>query len=197
MRVYTLFSLNSFVSTIALMVFILPSAIEAGEKDLSKKPITVAEVKAAQKAWCDGLIKIGKIYEKKGNYKKFAKDFIAETYDYENGKVFFRPTLAVSPRAFRKTAEGALAYFVGGNPKYPEDKGFALAPWVKVGFDSDEERNGIQIHGNIAVVMGNVYLTDKAGNEIKVDKTFVFRRCEDGKLRLIAHKSALPNMPSE
>jgi hypothetical protein len=28
-----------------------------------------------------------------------------------------------------------------------------------------------------------------------VDKTFVFKRCEDGKLRLIVHKSALPFDP--
>jgi len=29
-----------------------------------------------------------------------------------------------------------------------------------------------------------------------VDKTFVFRRCADGRLRLCAHKSALPYLPN-
>lgn len=43
--------------------------------------------------------------------------------------------------------------------------------------------------------MGNVYAVDYQGNEIMVDKTFVFRLCRDGKLRLCAHKSALPYVP--
>jgi hypothetical protein len=29
-----------------------------------------------------------------------------------------------------------------------------------------------------------------------VDKTFAFRKCPDGKLRLVVHKSALPFDPS-
>ena len=43
--------------------------------------------------------------------------------------------------------------------------------------------------------MGNVYLADYQGNEIKVDKTFVFRLCRDQQLRLCVHKSALPYSP--
>src|SRR5262249_55137495 len=50
----------------------------------------------------------------------------------------------------------------------------------------------IQIHGDIAITMGNVYLQNAVGDEIMVDKTFVFRRCRDGRLRLCVHKSALP-----
>jgi hypothetical protein len=30
-----------------------------------------------------------------------------------------------------------------------------------------------------------------------VDKVFAFRKCSDGKLRLVVHKSALPNMPAK
>ena len=43
--------------------------------------------------------------------------------------------------------------------------------------------------------MGNVYLVNAAGEETMVDKTFVFRRCADGRLRLCVHKSALPYTP--
>jgi hypothetical protein len=60
--------------------------------------------------------------------------------------------------------------------------------------DGDE---GIQIHGNIAITMGNVWVTDKDGNETMVDKTFVFKKDEDGKLKLILHKSALPYSPDK
>lgn len=161
--------------------------------DESKKAITTDEVVAAVKAWCDGLVQIGKIKTDGGDYKEFARKLIDDTYDYKNGNVFFRPTLAISPRAFRKTKEGALSYFVGGNKDFPEDGGFALKPWVKVWADDDKLENGIQIHGDIAITMGNLYLQPKDGEQIMVDKTFVFKRCPDGKLRLIVHKSALPN----
>jgi len=42
------------------------------------------------------------------------------------GAVLFKPTLPVNPQTFRATRAGALAYFVGGDPSFPKDKGFAL-----------------------------------------------------------------------
>jgi len=160
--------------------------------------ITEAEVNAAQQAWCDGLIKIGKVYKDHGDYKATASQVIDDEYDFKEGKVFFRPTLAVAPQAFRTTKEGTLAYFVGGDPKFPGDKGFALAPWIKCRYDNAiEGSNAIQVYGDIALAMGNVYLTGEHGKEIFVDKFFAFRKGSDGKLRLIVHKSALPNEPKK
>jgi hypothetical protein len=158
--------------------------------------ITEQEVNAAQNAWCDALVTIGRVYSERGDYKAVASRLIDELYDYKDGTVFFKPTLAYGANAFRSTKEGALSYFVGGNPKFPEDTGFALKRWVKVRYDNNAAENGIQIHGNIAVTMGNFYVTNSEGNEIMVEKTLVFRRCSDGKLRLCAHKSALPFDPS-
>lgn len=170
----------------------------ANAADPARKPITEEEVNAAQQAWCDGLVKIGQLYKEKGDYKGFASKFMDDMYDFKEGKVFFKPTLAFGKNTFRKTKEGTLAYFIGGNPEFPEDKGFAFAPWVKVRYDNaGEGNNGIQIHGEVALTMGNVYLTDAAGKEIMVDKTFAFRRGSDGKLRLIVHKSALPFTPEK
>lgn len=159
--------------------------------------ITESEVNAAQQAWCDGLIRIGKIYMDGGDYKAAASQVLDDLYDYNEGKVFFKPTLASGKNTFRPTREGALAYFVGGNGSFPEDSGFALKQWVKVRYDNNAGENGIQIHGDIAITMGNVYLTSAKGDEVMVDKTFVFRRCKDGKLRLCAHKSALPFDPAK
>lgn len=45
--------------------------------------------------------------------------------------------------------------------------------------------------------MGNVWVTDKDGNEVMVDKTWVFKKGKDSKLRIIVHKSALPFAPAE
>jgi hypothetical protein len=169
--------------------------------DATVKPsitITEVEVNGAQQAWCDGLVKIGKTYKESADYKAAANQFIDDAYDFNEGKVFFRPTLAVAPQGFRTTKAGTLAYFVGGDQNFPNDKGFALKPWVKCRYDNAVEgSNAIQIHGDIALAMGNVYLTGEDGKEIFVDKLFVFRKGSDGKLRLIVHKSALPNLPSE
>jgi hypothetical protein len=162
-----------------------------------KSSITEADVNAVQQAWCDALVQIGHVHEKGGDYKTVASKLIDDLYDYREGKVFFRPTLAFGKNTFRNTKEGALSYFVGGNPAFPEDTGFALKHWTKVRYDNNAAENGIQIHGDIAITMGNVYLTNAKGEEIKVDKTFVFRKCSDGNLRLCAHKSTLPNEAGE
>lgn len=166
--------------------------VEEGAQNI----VTYEEVNAAQQAWCDALIKIGQVKEEGGDYKAYAEQVLSDAYNYDYGKVFFKPTLAFGNQTFRNDKKGALAYFVGGDPDYPNDNGFALKPWVKARYDNAGSNNeGIQIYGSVAITMGNVYLTDKEGNEIMVDKTWVFRKGKDGKLRIIVHKSALPYSP--
>lgn len=168
--------------------------VEEGAQDI----ITYEEVNAAQQAWCDALVKIGQLKESGGDYKAYAEQVLSEAYNYDHGKVFFKPTLAYGAQTFRNDKQGALAYFVGGDPNYPNDKGFALKPWVKARYDNAGEKNeGIQIYGSVAITMGNVWVTDKEGNEVMVDKTWVFKKGKDGKLRIIVHKSALPFTPTE
>ena len=182
----------------AAMAVLLATHIQAVADDPVKKAaISEEEVNAAQQAWCDGLVQIGKVHKDGGNYQAVASELIDDLYDYKEGKVFFKPTLAFGKNTFRNTREGALSYFIGGNKDFPEDSGFALKHWVKVRYDNKAAENGIQIHGDVAITMGNVYFTNAKGEEVMVDKTFVFRRCKDGKLRLCAHKSALPFEPSK
>ena len=160
--------------------------------------ITYDEVKAAQQAWCDALVKIGQLKESGGDYQAFTDQVLSDAYNYDFGKVFFKPTLAFGDQTFRNDKKGARAYFIGGDPDYPNDKGFALKPWVKARFDNAGENNeGIQIYGSVAITMGNVWVSDPDGNEVKVDKTWVFRKGKDGKLRIIVHKSSLPFSPAE
>lgn len=166
--------------------------VEEGAQDI----ITYDEVNAAQQAWCDALVKIGQIKEEGGDYKAYAEQVLSEAYNYDQGKVFFIPTLAFGPQTFRNDKKGALAYFVGGDADFPDDKGFALKPWVKARYDNAGDKNeGIQIYGSVAITMGNVWVTDKEGNEVMVDKTWVFKKGKDGKLRIIVHKSSLPFSP--
>lgn len=168
--------------------------VEEGAQDI----ITYDEVNAAQQAWCDALVKIGQINEEGGDYKAFASQVLSEAYNYDQGKVFFKPTLAFGDQTFRNDKKGALAYFVGGDPDFPNDKGFALTPWVKARYDNAGANNeGIQIYGSVAITMGNVWVTSKDGKEVMVDKTWVFKKGKDGKLRIIVHKSSLPFSPSK
>lgn len=160
--------------------------------------ITYEEVNKAQQDWCDALVKIGKLKEEGGDYKSFAEQVLSDAYNYDYGKVFFKPTLAYGDQTFRNDKKGALAYFIGGDADYPNDKGFALTPWVKARYDNAGKNNeGIQIYGSIAITMGNVWVTDKNGKEVMVDKTWVFKKGKDGKLRIIVHKSSLPFSPTK
>jgi len=166
--------------------------VEEGAQDI----ITYDEVNAAQQAWCDALVKIGKLKEEGGDYRAFAEQVLSDAYNYDNGKVFFKPTLAFGDQTFRNDKKGALSYFVGGDPDYPNDKGFALNPWVKARYDNAGDKNeGIQIYGSVAITMGNVWVTGTDGKEVMVDKTWVFKKGKDGILRIIVHKSALPFAP--
>jgi len=162
---------------------------------MATSPITEQMVNAAQQAWCDGLVHIGAVAAAGGDVRTAAGDLVDALYDYAEGTVFFKPTLAFGKNTFRSTKEGAISYFVGGDANFPEDTGFALKRWVKVWYDNNAAENGIQIHGDIAITMGNVYLQNAVGDEVMVDKTFVFRLCRDGELRLCVHKSALPYSP--
>jgi len=156
----------------------------------AKTSITPDEVNAAQQKWCDGLLEIGGAYRQGGDhYKAVASRFTDNLYDYKEGRVFFKPTLAFGEHTFRPTREGALSYFIKGI--IPSDEGFALKHWVKCGYTNNAGGSGIQIHGDIAITMGNVSLTNNEGKVTTVDKTFVFRKCSDGKLRLCVHHSSL------
>jgi hypothetical protein len=154
-------------------------------------PVTEEEVLEVQKAWGEGIVKIGEVYLGKGDYKKIAIEHIKNFYNYEEEPVFFKPTLA-SVNQFRTDFRGALSYFVGGDEKYPEDQGFALRPWRKVRW----ENIGIKIMGEVAIAMGNYYFTPyNESKEVKVEYSFVYKRNKEGKLKTILHDSHFPYKP--
>ncbi|MFZ3192823.1 MAG: hypothetical protein WA154_06425 [Moraxellaceae bacterium] len=155
--------------------------------------ITEADVLAAQQAWGNALVKIATDYDEGGiaKAKATAEAVLDAAYGYNMGAVLFKPTLAVAPQTFRPTKEGALAYFVGNNPKFPNDKGFALKGWRSFSVTN----SAIQLHGNTAMSIGNVSVTDKAGKTTTVDKTWGYVRDDQGNLRIVLHHSSLPYQP--
>lgn len=157
----------------------------------SKNIISEPEVIAAQQAWCKSLLDISSTYDKSGEKaaNDLASNVIDAAYFYQEGPVLFKPTLTTNPQTFRTTKEGALSYFVGGDPNFPNDKGFALGGWQKCEIDNA----GINISGNNATTLGKVHFTNKNGEVTTVDKTWKFIKDNAGKLRIVVHHSSLEN----
>jgi len=176
---------RAFADTLGSKV--VPSSVKA---PVVNRAITESEVLSAQKAWGDALVSISTTYDinGKGAAKALAGKVIDEAYGYQFGVVLFKPTLTVAPQTFRTTRAGALAYFVGDDPAFPMDKGFALKGWRKV----EIKNAAVFISGNTATSMGNVLITDKNGKTTTVDKTWQFFKDDNGKLRIILHHSSLP-----
>lgn len=155
--------------------------------------VTETEVQAAQEAWGKALVQISRDFDSGGIQKatQTANAVLDAAYGYNMGPVLFKPTLTHGEQTFRTTREGALAYFVGGSKTFPDDSGFALKGWEKYEY----KNAGVIIDGDMAITMGNVYLYDKKGQITKVDKTWAFRKDDQGKLRIVLHHSSLPYTP--
>ena len=166
----------------------------------SSYSVKLTDVLSAQSAWGEALIKISADYKSGGlsKAKATAENVIDQAYNYQFGPVAFKPTLTSAPQTFRPAFDGALSYFVGGNSEYPGDKGFALvsptgAPWSSF----KVENKVVQLDGDSAISMGNVYLYDEKGVATVVDKTFGWNKSSDGTMRLnLHHSSSRNNSPS-
>jgi len=166
-----------------------------------QQKITKDEVKEAANAWCAKLVKIGKVYRENGieaarEYAK--KEVLQKAYDYVDGQVFFKPTYAHGDQTFRPTLKGALAYFVGGDEDYPDDRGFAIHPHTFTEaryINLAQGPEGVRVHCDIGITMGYVELTDSEGGKHRADKTWVFKKYADNDIRIIAHHSSIPYTP--
>ena len=143
-------------------------------------------IREYQIKWANGIVELGKTKGDIITSKKLATDFINSLYDFKNGTVQFKPTKA-SEFQFRNDFDSALSYFIGSNPSFAEDAGFALNPWVDVKFKNDS----INVFDNFGLAMGNYFFTDLKGEKTKVEYSFVYRR-EGVSLKIILHHSSLP-----
>ena len=152
--------------------------------------ITETDLAKARTAWGDGLIAISKAYDESGieGARAIAGDLLDALYGFEFGPVLFKPTLSGGAQTFRTDRTGTLSYFIGDNSDFPQDTGFALKSWREV----VSETSSFFIEGDVAMWMGWVTFTSKDGDVVKVDKSFGYRRAEDGSLKLVLHLSSLP-----
>lgn len=149
--------------------------------------ITETEVRNALSEWGAGIVEIGTVFHRGGDYKSKAAEMIRRLYAFDLYPVLFKPTKA-SEHPFRPTFEGAFSYFVGGNPAFPEDHGFAIKPWTNVRI----QPGSFSLNKDTATVMGEYWFTDLSGTETKVEFTFGYKKDTQGKLRVILHHSSLP-----
>lgn len=148
-----------------------------------RKPL----IEKVQKEWGDGIVHIGSIRDDRAACEKAVDEFLNKLYAFDLVDVLFKPTLA-SVIQFRLTKEAAKSYFIGGNPNFPEDRGFALNPWTNIRF----ENIGFVFEVNIAMAMGNYFLTDLKGEITKVEYTMGFIRGPYDELKISLHHSSLP-----
>ena len=92
------------------------------------------ELAKARIAWGEGIVAISKVFEEKGIKKASttANEILDDLYGFEFGPILFKPTLSGGVQTFRTDKEGTLSYFIGNNPKYPQDTGFGIKSWHKV-----------------------------------------------------------------
>eukprot|EP00931_Biecheleriopsis_adriatica_P100419 TRINITY_DN75741_c0_g1_i1.p1 TRINITY_DN75741_c0_g1~~TRINITY_DN75741_c0_g1_i1.p1 ORF type:complete len:873 (-),score=171.09 TRINITY_DN75741_c0_g1_i1:38-2656(-) len=149
------------------------------------------EVEAAQKAWGDGILKIGeKLAESKEAARQEATSFVETLYGHGLLPVLVKPTISTT-KPFRTTKAGVVSSLVGGDEEFPEDTGFAVGParWDSIRFLNA----GITIEGRQALAMGNYYFRDSfTGNETTLEYTFGYFRDSNGKLRINLHFSSTP-----
>ena len=183
-------------SAVSLTPLLTGSTAAEAKPAVMSETISVGDVKAAQKAWCNALITISATHAEGGlaKSKPLAGDVIDAAYGYQFGPVAFKPTWAKGDETFRDTRSGALSYFVGDDPAF-DDPGFAIgtpgtkrSPWVKC----KPEIFVIQRFGNTANAMGWVHVEAADGTTSKVDKTFGYVRDDKGALRIVLHHSSVP-----
>ena len=166
--------------------------------------ITQADILSAQTTWGSAVIAIGNAYGTGSNWTAASASAAAAldaAYNYDTGRVLFRPTLTGVPHTFRNTKESAHSYFVSGAF---DSYGFATVNrWQSVTFTS----MSYQYYNNVAFSQGYVTFATASGvsssfnpsgsnynatsgSFVTVDKTFGYIKDDSGTTRIFLHYSA-------
>ncbi len=137
--------------------------------------------------WGKGIVSIGKFNESPVKQKEVTEKFVHKFYGYDDSEVLFKPTRAHKIQ-FRQTFDGAVSYFIGNNPDFPEDHGFAKEPWNAVRFEFEN----VKVINGVGIAMGNYFFKNKENVEVKAEFSFVVEETKDKELKIVLHHSSLP-----
>ena len=143
------------------------------------------EVEAAQASWGRAVVEVGASGTWEEAHARAVE--LVQSHYLLDGSLLFCPTKAAEQQ-FRPSLDSAVSYFVGRNPAFGEDKGFALEPWSSVRFDNA----GVVCRDGLALAMGNYFFGRTDSPELKVEYSFGYVRDASGGLKIQLHHSALP-----
>ena len=188
-------SLMDKLANVVIMVGGKKVGVKKEEKFVTAMtPLTEEDVLECQKNWAGAIAAASAIYRDGGDYIQAAAGAANDLYGYGFHKVLFKPTKAAD-HPFRPTGAEAMSYFVGGGVVeggYDEDAGFAInggKGWENVEFFNHD----IDLNGLTATAMGYYIFTDATTKDkVRVEYTFGYKRCTDGKVRINLHHSSVP-----
>ncbi|MGB0573902.1 MAG: hypothetical protein ACPGKT_02815 [Hyphomicrobiales bacterium] len=142
------------------------------------------KVIAFLKSWTDGVISIGKTYQRDGDFQEEAEFFLNTHYAFSENEVLFKPTFTKDV-IFRHNFNQALSYFVSGS--ISEDRGFAIRPWKKIELHDQPK---IITEGDVVIVMGALDFYHFEGEApALVAFTFVLKEFGES-FKIIVHHSS-------
>eukprot|EP00927_Polykrikos_kofoidii_P026219 TRINITY_DN23393_c0_g1_i1.p1 TRINITY_DN23393_c0_g1~~TRINITY_DN23393_c0_g1_i1.p1 ORF type:complete len:802 (+),score=89.80 TRINITY_DN23393_c0_g1_i1:113-2518(+) len=150
--------------------------------------ITEAEIRAAQRSWGNSIIEIGKAFSAGLSYADQGAALVDQMYAYHLGDVLFKPAEAAEPQQFRRTREGAIAYFIGDNSDFSADGGFALKPWVSI----SHANLGLVLGDDVAFAVGKCTFTDADGAQFLTQYTIAYVKDTAAGVRIQLHHATVP-----
>ncbi len=172
---------------VCVLVLLQSACTSTVKNSTAAAPIRQSEIIAFQQGFGVSLNGISNAFINKLDYTTAARNHIEKYYGFDFNEVLFKANDSVED-PFRSTYEGILSYLIGGNDSFPDDKGFALQNLIKVNW----KNAGIINDHNIAIAIGQSTYQKKDGSVVKQNYTMCFKKDVQGKLKLIAHKTALP-----
>lgn len=158
-----------------------------GSWELVDDSPVLASLEDAQSAWATAIVRIGTLHSISRNYESAGAAFVDGLYAFSIRPVLFRPA-ELEVNLYRHTRDGAISYFVGGDDRYPEDDGFALAEWRSVHFSNV----GMLFQGDESIAMGTFAFQGRGGVETTADYVFGYVPDSSGQLRINLFQTSYP-----
>ena len=141
-------------------------------------PITEQELTEAGKIWGDALVVISKYMKMVVSMQEILRTLpFMVPMDTTSDLSSLNLPFASGEQIFRPTREGALSYFVG---QAMMNTHLMAVSGIKGWRMQFLETSASFIQGDVAMWMGWVTFTDKDGNVTKVDKSWGYKKDEEG-----------------